>query len=422
MANGPTARRLSSLVLVLIVVAAAMVVAACGSSSSSGGSSSGGSSSGGSSGGETVKVGVIVPLTGPYAETGKASLQGAEAGVNYLNEGGSESGDDYELIVKDDKGDPTQTATIARQMVGEGVTMVIPVITQGGAGAVQPILNQSKVIFISPNNLEIAEGMSEGGEYPWAFSTGPTFVQYGEGFAEYAKKVLKVKKFGELYASSPNGEFFVSSFEPGAEREGLEVVKQSFPETQSDVSAQLNKLKSEGAEAIGIWAYGTPQINVFKSLAKIGWNVPIVSDLGTAEPAVLESLKEVSPELLEETVVGPIAKSLTVAKNGAPSENKLARIFAEKLKAVVGGPLNGNAVISEYEFDSVVALDRGIAGAGSTDTEAIVKYFSTTPIEIAQGKTVWPEERGGAVANSEMGLMKANSDFKNGTGLAVPVE
>ena len=71
---------------------------------------------------------------------------------------------------------------------------------------------------------------------------------------------------------------------------------------------------------------------------------------------------------------------------------------------------------------AVVALDRGIKGAGSTEPEAIAKYFSTTPIEIAQGKTVWPEERGGAVGNSEIGLMKANSDFKNGTGLAVPVE
>ncbi|HEX4729976.1 MAG TPA: ABC transporter substrate-binding protein [Solirubrobacterales bacterium] len=420
MAHRLSAKWLRSLVLALAIATGALAVTACGSSSSSGGSSSGGSSS--ASGGETVKIGVIVPLTGGYAETGKASLQGAEAGVNYLNEGGAESGDTYELVTKDDKGDPTQTASAAREMAGEGVTMMIPVITQGGASAVQPILNQSKILFISPNNLEIAEGMKEGGEYPWAFSTGPTFSQYAEGFAEYAKNVLKVKKFGELYASSPNGEFFVSSFEPSAEREGLEIVKQSFPETQSDVTAQLGQLKSEGAEAVGIWAYGTPQINVFKSFAKLGWKVPIVSDLGTAEPAVLESLKEVSPELLEEVVVGPIAKSLTVSKNGAPSEDALARAFAEKLKAVTGAPLNGNSVISEYEFDSVVALDRGIKGAGSTEPEAIAKYFSTTPVEIAQGKTVWPEERGGAVGNSEIGLMKANSDFANGTGLAVPTE
>jgi branched-chain amino acid transport system substrate-binding protein len=418
MPEGPKTKRARAVALALIVVVASLAVAACGSSSS-GSSSSGGSSGGG---GETVKVGVIVPLTGPYAETGKASLQGAEAGLNYLNEGGAESGDTYELIVKDDKGDPTQTAAVAREMAGEGVTMVIPVITQGGAGAVQPILNQSKILFISPNNLEIAEGMKEGGEFPWAFSTGPTFSQYGEPFAEYAKKVLKVKKFGELYAGSPSGEFFVSSFEAPAEREGLEVVKQSFPETQSDVTAELGALKSEGAEAVGIWAYGTPQINVFKSLAKLGWKVPVVSDLGTAEPAVLESLKQVSPELLEEVVVGPVAKSLTVTKNGAPSEDKLVREFAEKLKAVVGGPLNGNSVISEYEFDSMVALDRGIAGAGSADTEAIAKYFSTDPIEIAQGKTIWPEERGGAVGSSEIGLMKANSDFTNGTGLAASVE
>lgn len=414
-----------------IAAALAVVVSACGGSSSSsssgGGSGSTGEGEAGTAadpGGETVKVGFVGPVTGPLAFAGEASLNGAEAAVKYLNEGGSEAGDHYELVIKDDKGDATTSAADARQMIGEGVTMIMNIATEGSGAAIQPIINQSKVLNFGPNNLDIAEGMSAGGEFPWAFGTGPGFAQYAEKQIEYAAKVMKVKKVGEIYAAEPAGEFFHSSVELAAKKFGIEVVSESFPGTQADVTAQLSKLKEDGAEALCIWTYGTPLVNVAQSLAKIGWVPPAVLTVqGSADPAVVSVLKKQAPEVLEKMYGGVLATNFIVEKEGALPTNKLALAYVEDMKAVTGGSLNGNAPVGVYGFDAVVGYDRGIAGAGSTEAEAVAKYLSNNSVELAQGASAWTEEeRAAGVGSESLGLFRTNSDFSNGTAVAPPGE
>jgi branched-chain amino acid transport system substrate-binding protein len=397
--------------LVSAAIVIALVAAGCGSSNSSSSSGGGGES------GETVKVGFIGPLSGAYAASGTGSLDGAKAGVQYLNSGGGKAGVTYELIAKDDKGDPTQTAAIARQMSGEGVKMIMPVPTPGAGEAVQPIVNQTELLFISPDNLEISEEMSADGEYPWAFGPGPDLAQFAEKQAEYAQKVLKVKKLGEIASADPPGETFQASLKMATEKDGLDVVSQTFPPSQADVSAQLNELKDAGVEALAVWTYGTPLVNVAQSLAKIGWSPKVLTVLGAADPAVIEVLERSAPEVLENMVAGPIAKSYTVTKDGALPSSKLAKAFVEEMKKIKGEELNGNDVVGAYEFDAMLAYDAGIKEAGSTDREKVVEVFSKTPLEISQGMTAWPEVRGAGVKSSELTLMEVGSDFSNATGV-----
>ena len=410
-----------------LVVVLAVGVAACGSSSSSSSDTSGsaesaGGSTAGGSGGETVKLGFVGPVTGPLAFAGEASLNGAEAGVKYLNEGGSESGDEYELVIKDDKGDATTSAADARQMIGEGVTMIMNIATEGSGAAVQPIINQSKVLNFGPNNLDIAEGMSASGEFPWSFGTGPGFEQFAEKQIEYAAKVMKVKKVGEIYSAGPTGEFFHGSTEVAAKKFGVEVVSKSFPETQADVTAQLGELKDAGVEALLIWTYGTPLVNVAQSLAKIGW-VPaaVLTVQGSADPAVVSVLQKQAPEVLENMYGGVLSTNFIVKKDGSLPTDELAKAYVEDMKAVTGGPLNGNAPVGVYAFDAVVGYDRGIAGAGSTDSEAVAQYLSNNSVELAQGMSAWTEEdRSSGVGSESLGLFRTNSNFANGTGVAPP--
>jgi branched-chain amino acid transport system substrate-binding protein len=390
-------------------------VAACGSSSDdSGGGGGAGGGSTSDTGGGAVKLGFVGPVTGPLAFAGEASLKGAEAGVKYLNEGGSESGDSYELVIKDDKGDATTSAADARQMIGEGVTMIMNIATEGSGAAVQPILAQSKVLNFGPNNLDIAEGMSAGGD----------FEQFAEKQIEYAADVMKAKKVGEIYSAGPTGEFFHGSTEVAAKKFGVEVVPKSFPETQTDVTAQLSELKDAGVEALLIWTYGTPLVNVAQSLAKLGWVPPAVLTVqGSADPAVVGVLEKQAPEVLAKMYGGVLSTNFIVEKDGALPSNELAKAYVEDMKAVTGGPLNGNAPVGVYAFDAVVGYDRGIAGAGSTDAEAVAKYLSNNSVELAQGMSAWTEEdRSSGVDSESLGLFRTNSDFSNGTGVAPPGE
>jgi ABC-type branched-subunit amino acid transport system substrate-binding protein len=366
-------------------------------------------------------VGFVGPLTGPLSAAGKGGLNGAEAAIEYLNEGNGKSGDTFELLTQDDKGDPTSTAAGARKLVGEGAQMIMVGPTGGGGGAIQPIVNPAKILNIGPDTDTISEGMKPGGEYPWAFGTGPGTEQFAGPQVEYAVNSLHLKKLGAIYGASPLGEVYEESMKAAAEPLGLEIVEQSFSESQADVSAQLSKLRSEGAEALAVWTFGTPLVNVAQSLAKIGWTPTILTLQGSAEPDLIKTLERDDPAVLEKMYGGAISKNLLVTEEGGMPEGKLAKAFVEHLKTVTGTKeLDGNAPTSVYLFDSMIAYDAGIAGAGSTDSEAIAEYFDTHPIEIAQGTTNWTKDRAAGVASSELGLFKSASDWSNGTGLAAP--
>jgi branched-chain amino acid transport system substrate-binding protein len=128
--------------LMLLVVCAVLcggVVAACGGSSSSSSSSatssssstsagsSGGSSTSGSSSkpsGSPVKIGIIAPVNSPTFNL-PDSIGAVQAGITALNKRGGLDGHPVQMDWCNDKSDPNQTVTCARQMVSDGVIAVV---------------------------------------------------------------------------------------------------------------------------------------------------------------------------------------------------------------------------------------------------------------------------------------------------------
>lgn len=411
----------------LTLIGALLALSACGSSSSSssatssapGSSASASTASSGSNlAGKTVKVSYIGPLTGALAASGAGGLNGAKAGIAYLNNGGGQAGVKYDLIVRDDGGDPAKSAAIVRQLMGNGVTMVMPTATPGADVATQPFVTQAHMLYVSAATAGLAGGMTTNGKYPWAFGTGPSLAQFSLKQVQYVADTLHVKKLGEISTADPSGTLFTTSAGVYAKQMGITTVSQSFPLTAQDVTAQLTTLKNAGAQALAIWAYGTPLATVAEGLSKLGWHPPIVTVLGSADPAIVGLLKKVAPDVLTHMVGGPVAGNYVAQTPGALPSTALGKAFVENMRKLLGRPLNGNDLVGVYSFDALIALDRGIKAAGAIDTSKIAHVFSTQPIQISQGTTPWPTDRGSGVPSSQLGLLQSNSNFSNGTGLA----
>lgn len=94
--------------------------------------------------GETVKIGLILPMTGPFASTGRQ----VQAGINAYQalHGTTAGGKTVEFILRDDAGTADQTRRIAQELVvNEGVSMLMGFGLTPLALAVAPVLNQAKI-------------------------------------------------------------------------------------------------------------------------------------------------------------------------------------------------------------------------------------------------------------------------------------
>ena len=109
------------------VVAAAGVLTACGGSSSS--TAASGSAAGSAASGETIKVGVMGPLSGNVSVYGQAVVNGATLYLKQVNADGGINGKQIEILTEDEQGDATQAVNCFTKMVDEGITALVGDVT-----------------------------------------------------------------------------------------------------------------------------------------------------------------------------------------------------------------------------------------------------------------------------------------------------
>ncbi|MPV89003.1 ABC transporter substrate-binding protein [Georgenia ruanii] len=129
-----------------------LAVAACAPSSSGGDSASAGtgSSQGASQGGEPINVGIITSTTGPLAAYGKTFTEGFEAGLDYATDGtGEVNGRELKVTFEDDGGDTDRAVTLARDLIGQGYTILGGTASSGIALSLAEQAEQNKVLYVS---------------------------------------------------------------------------------------------------------------------------------------------------------------------------------------------------------------------------------------------------------------------------------
>lgn len=109
------------------VVAAAGVLTACGGSSSTAASAAG--STAAAATGDTIKVGVMGPLSGNVSVYGQAVVNGAALYLKQVNANGGINGKQIEILTEDEQGDATQAVNCFTKMVDEGMTALIGDVT-----------------------------------------------------------------------------------------------------------------------------------------------------------------------------------------------------------------------------------------------------------------------------------------------------
>jgi branched-chain amino acid transport system substrate-binding protein len=93
---------------------------------------------------EAFKIGLILPMTGPFASTGRQ----VEAGVKaYMSlKGDTVAGRKIEVVLRDDAGVADQTRRIAQELVvNDGVKMLMGFGLTPLAMSVAPVINQAKI-------------------------------------------------------------------------------------------------------------------------------------------------------------------------------------------------------------------------------------------------------------------------------------
>src|SRR5262252_7918325 len=197
---------------------------------------------------DSIKIGVTQPLTGAFAASGNYVAQGAKIAEEEINKAGGVLGKKIELIVEDNKSNPTEAvATAEKLIVKDKVPVMMGAWSSTLTLAIMPKLEEYQVPMLVETS---SSGKITTSGNPYIFRISPTSEMEAKAFAPLFK-TMGIKKADFLATNNDFGLGASKEFSAVARQSGVEVaVMETMDPKATDFSAQLAKIKASGADTL----------------------------------------------------------------------------------------------------------------------------------------------------------------------------
>jgi branched-chain amino acid transport system substrate-binding protein len=234
-----------------------------------------------SCGGEQkLKIGVAGPLTGKDAVFGAQLKQGVQQAVDDLNAAGGLNGQQIELVVGDDAGDPKQGRSVANTFVGEGVKFVVGHFNSGVTEPASDVYAENGILMITPGstNPKITErGLSN------VFRVCGRDDQQGKVAGEYIAAHFKDKKIAIAHDKTTYGKGLADETKKVMNGLGVqEVLYEGINSGERDFSALVSKIKDSGADIVYWGGVHTEGGSILRQMRAAGVNAVMMGGDGIA--------------------------------------------------------------------------------------------------------------------------------------------
>ena len=261
-------------------LAAAGALTACGGSSSSTAASTASTAASG----DTIKVGVMGPLTGDVSVYGKAVVNGATLYLKQVNANGGINGKQIEIITEDEQGDATQAVTCFTKMVDEGITALVGDVTTTPTLAVAAESADYNMPMVTASATAEAVTYDAETDTVNANVFRATFTDPFQGIkmADYAYQKLGYTKAAVIFQKGADyneglAENFVTEFESLG---GTVVDQETYSEGDVDYKTQLTSILGKGPEVVFCPNYYQEVGQILAQAESVGLNVPFLGGDG----------------------------------------------------------------------------------------------------------------------------------------------
>jgi branched-chain amino acid transport system substrate-binding protein len=311
-----------------------------------------------------VKIGHVAPLSGPNAEYGKDTENGARMAVEEINKRGLVVGGEkvtLELDSQDDAGDPKTATQVAQKLVDDGVVAVVGHMNSGTSIPASKIYSDAGIVQVSPSATNPAYTLNG---YKTAYRVVATDAQQGPVLAEYAAKNLHAKTVAIVDDATAYGQGLADQFESRVKSLGLTVLShEKTTDKAVDFRAILTKIKSERPDVImygGMDATGGPFTKQARELA-------IKARVLGGDGLCADSLEKLAGEAAGNVVCSIAGGALERQPNGPD--------FAARFKQRFGQNVQVNA---PFAYDAVYVIADAMQRAKSPKAADILAAMPRT--------------------------------------------
>lgn len=232
--------------------------------------------------GGTIKIGVNEPLTGAVAASGNFVVNGAKIAADEINAKGGVRGQRLELVIEDNKSNPTEAVAVAEKLI---VRDKVPVMMGAWSStytlAVMPKLMEYKVPMLVETSS--SDKITTSGN-PYIFRIAPTSGMEADAFAARVA-AMKIRKADFLVVNNDWGKGAADVFAKMLKAKGVKVGSiETMDASAQDLNAQLSKLKASDADTLFVTTAVEQLTLVLRQAQALGLKRQIITTGGSQSP------------------------------------------------------------------------------------------------------------------------------------------
>lgn len=262
---------------------------------------------------EPYKVGAIFAITGPASWLGEPERDTVNMIAEEINAAGGINGHPLELVIEDTEGDETKTVLAVKKLIKkDGVLAIIGPSRSGTSMAVIPTIEKEEVPLISC--AAAASIVQPVAERKWVFKTPQSDTHAAERILDHMKQ-KGITKVAIITISNGFGDGGRQELLAAAPKYGIEIVAdERYAPADSDMTAQLTKIKGTDAQALINWSIGPPQVIVTKNVRQLGITIPFYQSHGWGSTMNIEQAGKAA-----EGVLSPLGRLIVADR--LPDDN-----------------------------------------------------------------------------------------------------
>ena len=305
---------------------------------------------------DPIRIGAFLAVTGPASFLGDPELRTLQMYVDEVNQQGGVLGRPLELIHYDTGGNAKDAVNFVKRLIQkDNVDVIVGGSSSGETLAVIPDVEESQIPFISlAAAVSIVEPVKK-----WVFKVAHTDRMAAARLFEDMKK----RGITKVALITGDGGFDKSGREQClalAPQYGITIVADEFyGNKDTDMTAQLTKIRATDAQAILNFGFGSAPAIVTKNIRQLGIALPVYQSHGVASKKFIELAGEAA-----EGVRLPAA-ALVVAEQLPDSDpqKKVLMDYKTKFEAKHGSV----STFGGHGYDGLFIALEAIKDAGGTD-------------------------------------------------------
>jgi branched-chain amino acid transport system substrate-binding protein len=303
---------------------------------------------------DSIKIGMVVPMSGPGAESGRFQAQGAKLAAEEINAAGGVLGRPLELVIEDDQTTNPGTVLAFSKLAGDAD---IPAF-------IGPI-RSTQIHAMAPDVLKLGKPVLIGGTDPalthmgnaWLFRFRPNDGYSARVIADFGVKTLGKQKWAIVHSTDAFGTAGMKNLVEALKGLGIEpVLVQGYPNNSQDFTPVALAVKQSGADVMGTYMTFEQDQGIFaKQLRQLGVTL---SWVGSPTTVTTTALKLAGPALYGSYAVVDFNKDA----------NPAAKAFSAKYEAAFKSAPD---FFASWSYDAIHVLAIAVGNAKSLDADKV---------------------------------------------------